>query len=203
MQPLRKFTGKAAPLDRADIDTDQIIPKQFLKRIERSGYGDFLFYDWRKHSDGSENSEFILNQPRYHGATILLVGRNFGCGSSREHAVWALRDYGFRAVIAPSFADIFSKNAINNGLAPIALPEPAVKELMGAAPEREGYSLQVDLASQSVSDSAGHHFNFSMEQFSRRRLLEGLDEIALSLVHEDAISGYEARRPRFKPAPSN
>ena len=202
MEPLRKFTGKVAPLDRADIDTDQIIPKQFLKRIERTGYGNFLFYDWRKHSDGADNSEFILNQPRYQGATVLLAGRNFGCGSSREHAVWALRDYGFRAVIAPSFADIFSKNAINNGLAPIVLPEPAVKELMQAALESEGYSLQLDLESQSVSDPAGRQFKFCMEQFSRRRLLEGLDEIALSLVHADAIAGYEARRPRFKPTAS-
>ena len=202
MEPWRNFTGKVAPLDRADIDTDQIIPKQFLKRIERGGYGDFLFYDWRKHSDGTDNFEFILNQSQYQGATILLAGRNFGCGSSREHAVWALRDYGFCAVIAPSFADIFSKNAINNGLAPIALPEPAVKELMRAALERDGYSLQLDLKSQSISDLAGRQFKFCMEQFSRRRLLEGLDEIALSLVHADAIASYEARRPRFKPTVS-
>src|ERR1051326_5285378 len=203
MEPLRNFTGKVAPLDRADIDTDQIIPKQFLKRIERTGYGDVLFYDWRKHSDGTENAGFILNQPQYQEATILLAGRNFGCGSSREHAGWALRDYGFRAVVAPSFADIFSKNAINNRLAPISLPEAQVRELMRAALRRQGYSLQLDLASESVTDPDGRCFKFSMDPFSRRRLLEGLDEIGLSLVHESAISGYEARRPRFKPAASS
>lgn len=202
MEPLRRFVGKAMPLDRADVDTDQVIPKQFLKRIERTGYGDFLFYDWRKRGDGNDNPEFVLNQSKYRGATILIAGRNFGCGSSREHAVWALRDYGFRAIIAPSFADIFSQNAINNGLAPISLLETKVEQLMQRASQRERYSLQIDLESESITDADGRRFDFRMDPFSRKRLLEGLDEIALSQAHERAIAAYEGRRPRFKPAAS-
>ncbi len=147
MQPFRKHTGKVAPLDRANIDTDQIIPKQFLKRIERTGFGEFLFYDWRRTKDGSQDPSFSLNQPRYKGASILVAGKNFGCGSSREHAVWALEDFGFRAVIAPSFADIFANNCVKNGVLTVVLTEEEVEEIVRRATELPNYQLAIDLES--------------------------------------------------------
>jgi 3-isopropylmalate/(R)-2-methylmalate dehydratase small subunit len=181
MTPFRKHTGIVAPLDRANVDTDQIIPKQFLKRIERTGFGEFLFYDWRYLSDGQLDPSFVLNQPRYQGASILIAGKNFGCGSSREHAPWALGEFGFRVIIAPSFADIFANNCFKNGMLPIALPEEQVNELMH---RRE---LTVDLQKQTIDDRIG----FRIGEFQRYCLLEGLDDIGLTLRYEDAIREYE------------
>jgi 3-isopropylmalate/(R)-2-methylmalate dehydratase small subunit len=172
-------------LDRPDVDTDQIIPKQFLKRIERTGYGEFLFYDWRQDPD------FELNRPGCAGARILLTGSNFGCGSSREHAAWALQDYGFDVVVAPSFGDIFFSNSVQIGLVPITLPQPQVKELMESA--GSGGILSVDLESQTIADAAGQTFEFEMESFVRHCLLNGLDSIGLTLQHEAAIGEFEAR----------
>ena len=198
MQAFQVHTGKAAPLDRANVDTDQIIPKQFLKRIERSGYGQFLFYDWRFLPDGKPNPEFVLNQPCYAGASILLAGKNFGCGSSREHAPWALLDYGFRAVIAPSFADIFANNCIKNGLLPVVLEQSEVTELMEKTAGRvEFYPLTVDLIEREVRDASGFRARFEIDEFKRKFLLEGLDDIALTLKHESSITEYEKRRPTF------
>lgn len=188
MQPFRQHTGLVAPLDRANVDTDQIIPKQFLKRIERTGFGQFLFYDWRYLPDGQLNPSFVLNEPRYEGASILVADKNFGCGSSREHAPWALGEYGFRVIIAPSFADIFANNCFKNGLLPIALPEEQVRELM----RKE--KLTVDLETQTITDEDGLCVKFEVGSFQRYCLLEGLDDIGLTLRHEDAISAYEARR---------
>jgi 3-isopropylmalate/(R)-2-methylmalate dehydratase small subunit len=182
MKQFRQTTGKVAVLDRADVDTDQIIPKQFLKRIERSGYGEFLFYDWRKDPD------FELNRPEYAGATILVTGRNFGCGSSREHAAWALQDYGFEVVIAPSFGDIFFQNALKIGLLPIRLAPGIVREL---ADEPE---LTVDLERLRIKTADGHEIPFELDPFRQRCLLEGLDDIALTLACEDAIDSFEAER---------
>ncbi len=198
MRPFVRETGLAVPLDRVNVDTDQIIPKQFLKRIERTGFGQFLFYDWRYLPDGSPNPEFVLNRPQYQGATILIAGRNFGSGSSREHAPWALTDYGFRAVIAPSFADIFYNNCFQNGLLPVVLPEEAVNELMrrAAAP---GYQLTVDLERCVVEDGEGFRAEFAVDEFRRHRMLHGLDEIGLTLQYEDEIAAYEARRPAWLP----
>jgi 3-isopropylmalate/(R)-2-methylmalate dehydratase small subunit len=183
MRPFRRITGRVAVLDRTDVDTDQIIPKQFLKRIERTGYGEFLFYDWRK------DPAFELNRPGYADATILVTGRNFGCGSSREHAAWALQDYGFEVVIAPSFGDIFSSNCGQIGLVVVALPAEQVRELMGES------ELTVDLEAQTISDPSGRTIPFDFDPFLRHRLLNGLDDIALTLEHEPAISAFEAGRP--------
>ncbi|MGQ9605752.1 MAG: 3-isopropylmalate dehydratase small subunit [Thermogutta sp.] len=194
MQPFVKHTGLAVPLDRSDVDTDQIIPKQFLKRIERTGFGQFLFFDWRYLEDGSPNREFILNHPRYRGATILLARRNFGCGSSREHAPWALADYGFRAIIAPSFADIFYNNSLKNGLLPVRLPEDAVDELFRRAQGMEGYHLTVDLEQCLVADEQGFRVPFELDSFRRECLLRGLDDIGLTLEHEEEITAYEKAR---------
>ncbi len=194
MQPFRTHTGIAVPLDRANIDTDQIIPKQFLKRIERTGFGEFLFYDWRFTPSGDPNLDFVLNEPRYRGASILLTGRNFGCGSSREHAPWALADYGFRAIVAPSFADIFFNNAFKNGLLPVLLPESRVAELMRRTQATPGYQLTVDLESCTVRDAEGFSATFKVDAFRRHCLLNGLDEIGLTLQHEAAIAAFEARR---------
>ncbi len=194
MQPFRTHTGIAVPLDRANIDTDQIIPKQFLKRIERTGFGEFLFYDWRFTPSGDPNLDFVLNEPRYRGASILLTGRNFGCGSSREHAPWALADYGFRAIVAPSFADIFFNNAFKNGLLPVVLPESHVAELMRRAQATPGYQLTVDLESCTVGDAEGFSATFKVDAFRRHCLLNGLDEIGLTLQHEAAIAAFEKRR---------
>ena len=193
MQPFIRHTGLAAPLERLNVDTDQIIPKQFLKRIERTGFGQFLFYDWRFRSDGEPNADFELNAERYQGATILVTGRNFGCGSSREHAVWALHDYGIRAIIAPSFADIFFNNCLSNGLLPITLPEEVVASLAERARECPGYRLTIDLESCTISDERGFSMGFEIDDFHRHRLLNGLDDIGLTLQYEDAIRAYEER----------
>ena len=183
MKELKQVTGRVAVLDRADVDTDQIIPKQFLKRIERTGYGEFLFFDWRQDPD------FELNRPEYTGATILVAGRNFGCGSSREHATWALQDYGFEVVVAPSFGDIFASNAAQIGLVTIALPEGDVQHLM------EARRLTVDLEAQTITDQNGHTVAFDFDPFRRHKLLNGLDDIGLTLEHEDEIAAYEVSSP--------
>ncbi len=187
MNAFRKHTGLVAPLDRANVDTDQIIPKQFLKRIERTGFGEFLFYDWRYLPDGQLNPSFVLNEPRYQGASILVADKNFGCGSSREHAPWALGEFGFRVIIAPSFADIFANNCFKNGMLPITLPAEQVQEMMRRAQQQEGYELTVDLERQTIDDS----IPFTVSEFQRYCLLEGLDDIGLTLKHEDAIKAYE------------
>jgi 3-isopropylmalate/(R)-2-methylmalate dehydratase small subunit len=194
MRPFRIHTGIVAPLDRPNVDTDQIIPKQFLKRVERTGFGEFLFYDWRYDEEGKPKEDFILNDPRYRGSTILVTARNFGCGSSREHAPWALLDYGFRAIIAPSFADIFMTNCMKNGIVPVVLTEEEVATLLHSATETPGYSLTVDLESRSVRDNAGFNASFSIDEFRRDCLLEGLDDIALTLQYEPQITAYEAKR---------
>jgi len=188
MKAFRQHTGLVAPLARANVDTDQIIPKQFLKRIERTGFGEFLFYDWRYLPDGQPNPSFVLNEPRYQGASILVADKNFGCGSSREHAPWALGEFGFRVIIAPSFADIFANNCFKNGMLPIAVN---VEEIMKHAQEREGYQLTVDLERQIIEDSDGLSIPFVVSEFQRYCLLEGLDDIGLTLRHEDAIRAYE------------
>jgi 3-isopropylmalate/(R)-2-methylmalate dehydratase small subunit len=191
MQPFKRHTGQAVPLDRANVDTDAIIPKQFLKRIERTGYGPFLFFDWRYTPDGKENPQFILNRPGYREGTILLAGPNFGSGSSREHAPWALQQFGFQAIIAPSFADIFYNNCFENGLLPVTLPEQTVADLIKRA--RPGYELTVDLEKQTVSDKEGFEVRFDIDPFRRHLLLNGLDSIGLTLQHGDKIKAYEAR----------
>jgi 3-isopropylmalate/(R)-2-methylmalate dehydratase small subunit len=192
MQAFTKLTGLVAVMDRSDVDTDQIIPKQFLKRIERSGYEKFLFFDWRYHEDGSENADFELNQPAVQGASILVAGRNFGCGSSREHAVWALENYGFRVVIAPSFADIFFNNSFKNGVLPIPMDEALVQRLFDNFAQHPGYRLTVDLETQTISDQFGLNEPFQVAEFRRHCLLNGLDDIALTLAHEHRITAYEA-----------
>jgi len=194
MQPFRKHTGKVAPLYRANVDTDQIIPKQFLKRIEKTGFGEFLFNDWRRKPDGTPEPNFVLNQPQYSGASILVAAKNFGCGSSREHAVWALADYGFRAVIAPSFADIFANNCVKNGVLTVVLKENEGEEIARRA-EKSNYQLTVDLEERCVRDDSGFAANFSIDEFTRHCLLEGLDDIGLTLQHGDEISAYESRHP--------
>jgi 3-isopropylmalate/(R)-2-methylmalate dehydratase small subunit len=194
MEPFRRHEGRMAPLDRANVDTDQIIPKQFLKRIERSGFGPFLFYDWRRNDPG-----FVLNRPEYGGATVLVAGPNFGCGSSREHAPWSLEDAGFRAVIAPSFADIFRTNCLKIGLLPVALPEASVRRLLELAEEDPATTVAVDLESQTVS-AAGFSERFELDPYSRECLLNGWDAVALTLRHEAEIGAYESRRESWLPA---
>ena len=191
MQPFTKHTGLVAPLDRANVDTDQIIPKQFLKRIERTGFGEFLFYDWRYLPNGEPNPSFVLNEPRYRGASVLVADKNFGCGSSREHAPWALGEFGFRAILAPSFADIFANNCFKNGMLPIALTEAQIEEIMSRAQQREGYELTVDLERQTIEDSHGLSILFVVGEFQRYCLLEGLNDIGLTLKHEALIREYE------------
>ncbi len=198
MKPFHREDGVLIPLDRSDVDTDQIIPKQFLKRIERTGYGDFLFDDWRHDGSGASRPEFIFNQPEYAPGTVLVAGRNFGCGSSREHAVWALVDYGIRAVVAESFADIFRTNALGSGLLPVTLPEHEVRALLDLAAEQPGISVAVDLEMQTVT-CGDLRFAFTIDAFERRRLLEGLDDIGLTLEHEAAITAFESRRPAWMP----
>jgi 3-isopropylmalate/(R)-2-methylmalate dehydratase small subunit len=193
MQPFTQHTGLVVTLDRSNVDTDAIIPKQFLKRIERNGFEDFLFFDWRYLEDGkTPNPEFALNQPRFQGATILVARRNFGSGSSREHAVWALENYGFRAVIAPSFADIFYNNAFKNGVLPIALREEQVEDLFQRTAQTAGYRLTVDLEQQTITDEQGLALSFTLDDFRRHCLLNGLDDIAMTLTHADQIAAYEA-----------
>ena len=191
MKPFTTHTGIVALLDRLNIDTDQIIPKQFLKRIERTGYGQFLFYDWRFRKDGSQDPEFELNFPRFQNATILVTAANFGCGSSREHAPWALLDYGFRTILAPSFSDIFYNNCFQNGMLPVRLSESIIKELMARIRQKEGYELSVDLESQTIQDASGLFVSFELEPFRRECLLKGLDDIGLTLLHEEKIRAYE------------
>ncbi len=193
MKPFRTVTSLAAPLDAVNVDTDQIIPKQFLKRIERTGYyGEFLFFDWRLNPDRTPNPEFSLNKPQYEGAEILIAGRNFGCGSSREHAAWALGDFGFRCIIAPSFADIFFSNAAKNGILLVVLPDEKVAELLKRA-HRPGYQLTVSLEEQTVTDPQGFHERFTIDEFRRSCLLEGLDDIGLAMRHTGALDAYERR----------
>lgn len=194
MQPFRKHTGKVAPLYRANVDTDQIIPKQFLKRVEKTGFGEFLFNDWRRSASGESDQNFVLNQLQYAGASILVAGKNFGCGSSREHAVWALADYGFRAVIASSFADIFANNCVKNGVLTVALAEQECAQIAHRA-ETPGYQLTIDLEKCTVQDGQGLSATFKMDEFTRHCLLEGLDDIGLTLQHEAEISKYESKHP--------
>ena len=193
MEPFRKLTSLAAPLDRTNVDTDQIIPKQFLKRIERTGYGEFLFFDWRRTASGDPNPEFELNNPRYSGAQILIAGKNFACGSSREHAAWALSDYGFRAVIAPTFADIFFSNAGKNGIVLVRLSEEQVAELLTNAKTISNYQLTVSLEAQTVTDTHGFHATFEVDPFRKFCLIEGLDDIGLTLRHEPALDKFESQ----------
>lgn len=192
MKPFTVHTGKVAGLDRANVDTDQIIPKQFLKRIERTGFGQFLFYDWRYRADGAQNEEFELNQPANQGASILVARENFGCGSSREHAPWALLDYGFEVIIAPSFADIFHQNCLKNGMLPIALSDEDVTALLKNA-EQEDFTVTVDLEKQIVTDGAEFVRTFRVDPHWKRMLLEGLDEIGYTLSFDEDIVAYEAR----------
>ena len=197
MIPFRTHTGLVASLDRANVDTDQIIPKQFLKRIERTGFGEFLFYDWRRLSNGEVDPAFPLNDPKYRGASVLVTGKNFGCGSSREHAPWALGDYGFRAIIAPSFADIFANNCLKNGLLPVVLEEQEVATILRRGQELNGYQLTVDLERRLVTDSEDFLASFSIDDFQRQCLMEGLDDIGLTLRYEADIMAYEGQRPRW------
>ena len=193
MQAFIKHCGITVALDRANVDTDQIIPKQFLKRIERSGFGKFLFFDWRFNDDSTDNTEFELNQPAVKEATVLLTKRNFGSGSSREHAVWALADYGFRCVIAPSYADIFFNNCFKNGVLPIVLPADQIDQLFANVATHGQYELTIDLESQTVQDGRGLEFSFDVNEFRRHCLLNGLDDIALTLEHEAKITAFEQR----------
>jgi len=200
MKPFVVHTGVVAPLDRVNVDTDAIIPKQFLKRIERSGFGQFLFFEWRFTPDGKEIESFVLNQPEYRNSTVLLARNNFGCGSSREHAPWALLDFGFRAIIAPSFADIFYNNCFKNGILPIKLSEEQVDELFKRAQSKKGYQLTIDLQEQVVRDDEGLSYPFEVDPYRRYCLLNGLDDIGITLQYEDKIAAYEAKH---NPMPSN
>ena len=193
MQIFTKHIGKAVPLFQSNIDTDQIIPKQFLTRIERTGYGAFLFNDWRLNPDGTPKADFVLNDPRYRGASILVAGANFGCGSSREHAPWSLTDYGFRAVIAPSFGDIFFNNSLKNGFLPVKLDEPIVKLIVEKAKTLDDYRVTIDLTAQTVTDDHGLNAHFEIDEFRRFCLLNGLDDIGLTLKNEQSITDYEQR----------
>jgi 3-isopropylmalate/(R)-2-methylmalate dehydratase small subunit len=203
MDPFQRHSGLVAPLDRANVDTDQIIPKQFLKSIRRTGFGPNLFDEWRYLDRGEPgqdssrrplNPDFVLNQPRYRGASILLARRNFGCGSSREHAPWAIAEYGFRALIAPSYADIFFNNCLKNGLLPIVLDEATVDRLFGEVLARPGYQLTIDLAAQAVTTPAGEALRFDVDPFRKECLLNGWDDIGLTLRHKDRIAAFEQAR---------
>jgi len=199
MKPFTVHRGRGAPLDRVNVDTDQIIPKQFLKRIEKTGFGQFVFYDWRFSGDGKKNLDFVLHEPRYEGASILVAGKNFGCGSSREHAVWALADFGFRAVVSSSFADIFANNSTKNGFLAVRLTEEEAATLMKRAQEIDDYEITIDLEKCEVRDDQGFRASFPVDKFVRHCLLNGLDDIGLTLQHETAIADYESRHPA--PAP--
>jgi 3-isopropylmalate/(R)-2-methylmalate dehydratase small subunit len=191
MQPFRKHKGMVAPLDRVNVDTDQMVPKQFLKALTREGFGRTLFYDWRYLAGEKPNPDFVLNYPRYQGASILVARANFGCGSSREHAPWALGDYGFRALIAPSYADIFYNNCFKNGILPVTLSDAEVDEIFRRTETDVGYELTVDLENQTVSDECGLRISFTLDPFRRECLLNGWDDIGLTLRHEDQIASYE------------
>jgi 3-isopropylmalate/(R)-2-methylmalate dehydratase small subunit len=191
MEAFKQHSGIVGPVDRVNVDTDAIIPKQFLKRIERTGFGQFLFFEWRFHENGDINTEFALNQPRYQGASVLVSRVNFGCGSSREHAPWAIMDYGFKTVIAPSYADIFYNNCFKNGILPIKLSEEQVEELFQRTAKHEGYKLHVDLETKKITDDFGLVYSFELDEHLRQFLLQGLDDIGLTLQHQDAITAYE------------
>jgi 3-isopropylmalate/(R)-2-methylmalate dehydratase small subunit len=193
MELFKTLTSLAAPLDRTNVDTDQIIPKQFLKRIERTGYGDFLFFDWRQTPDGTPVADFVINDPHYKGAQILVAGKNFGCGSSREHAAWALSDFGFRAVIAPTFADIFFSNAGKNGIVLVRLSEDQVNTILQNAQKIPGYQLTVSLEAQTVTDGRGFNATFEIDPFRKFCLIEGLDDIGLTLRHAAALDTFESK----------
>ncbi len=195
MKPFNVHLGRVAPLERVNVDTDQIIPKQFLKRIEKTGFGEFLFYDWRFGADGKKNADFVLDDPRYEGASILVAGKNFGCGSSREHAVWALADFGFRGVISSSFADIFANNSTKNGFLTVRLSEDEVAYLMKCALDIDDYQLTIDLERCEVRDEQGFREQFPIDDFVRHCLLNGLDDIGLTLQHEAEIVAYEKHHP--------
>ena len=199
MRPFKQHTGVVVPLDRSDVDTDQIIPARYLKRIERTGYGQFLFAAKRYRDDGTPDPDFVLNRPEYREGTVVVAGRNFGCGSSREHAPWALQEYGFRVVIAPSFGDIFANNAAQIGLLTITLPEERVRQILDTAAAREGYQLSVDLESQTVTDGFGRQDGFEIDGFKKHCLLHGLDAIGLTLQHDAEIARFEAARPAWMP----
>lgn len=186
-----KHKGLVAPLDRVNVDTDQMVPKQFLKRLTREGFGRVLFYDWRYLPGEKPNPDFILNAPRYKGASVILARANFGCGSSREHAPWAILDYGFRAILAPSYADIFYNNCFKNGILPVTLSNEQMDELFKRTERTKGYELTVDLEQQVVTDEEGLRYSFTIDPFRRECLLQGLDDIGLTLVHEPDISAYE------------
>jgi len=194
MKPFTTLKGIVAPLEALNVDTDQIIPKQFLKRIERTGFGEFLFCDWRLKSDGTPNPDFEMNAPRYKGANVLLAMDNFGCGSSREHAPWAIEDFGIRCIIAPSYADIFFNNCFNNGMLPIVLPAEAVEALFGEIRAVQSYELAIDLPSQTITKPDGSTLSFEVDAFKKKCLLEGLDPIGLTLQHEAKISAFEKAR---------
>jgi 3-isopropylmalate/(R)-2-methylmalate dehydratase small subunit len=208
MKPFTQHSGLVAPLDRANVDTDQIIPKQFLKSIKRTGFGPNLFDEWRYLDEGYPgqdsskrplNPDFVLNQPRYQGASVLLARKNFGCGSSREHAPWALEEHGFRAILAPSFADIFFNNSFKNGLLPIVLDEKDIDELFVQAEQNEGYQLTIDLAAQTVTRPDGVQYSFEIDEFRKHCLLNGLDDIGLTLQDADAIASFEAKHKASQP----
>jgi len=199
MEPFTTHSGLVVPLDRTNVNTDEIIPARFLKSIKRTGFGSALFANWRLQSDGSPNPDFVLNQPRYQGASILLAGDNFGCGSSREHAPWAIREYGFRCIIAPSFANIFYNNCFNNGILPVSIDEATVRELIAETDATQGYTLNVDLAAQTVTTPDGRVLSFEIDQFRKQASLQGLDNIGWTLSHADEIAAYEARRRQEAP----
>jgi 3-isopropylmalate/(R)-2-methylmalate dehydratase small subunit len=196
MQPFKKHSGLVAPLDRVNVDTDQMVPKQFLKLLTREGYGRVLFYDWRYHRGENPDPDFVLNYPRYKDASILLARANFGCGSSREHAPWAILDYGFRAILAPSYADIFYNNCFKNGILPVTLSNEQMDELFKHTEQNEGYRVTVDLENQVVTDEKGLRYSFTVDPFRRECLLKGLDDIGLTLVHEADISSFEQKNLR-------
>ena len=195
MNPFTLSKSVVAPLNRVDVDTDQIIPAQFLKRVERTGFGQFMFFKWRFNEDGSPNPNFVLNEPAYQGASILVSGRNFGSGSSREHAPWALLDYGFKCIIAPSFADIFTNNCLQNGILLVQLPEDTVRRIIDKAEARTGYELNLDLEAQRVWDEDEEIIaEFDIDEFVKYKLLNGLDDIGLTMQHEDKIAAFEKAR---------
>jgi len=197
MKPFTKLTGFVAPIDRVNVDTDQMVPKQFLKLLTREGYGRVLFYDWRYLPGEKPNPDFVLNKPRYKGASVFIARANFGCGSSREHAPWAILDYGVRAILAPSYADIFYNNCFKNGILPVTLTDEQMDELFKRTEQNEGYSLTVDLEQQAVTDAKGLRYNFTVDPFRRECLLKGLDDIGLTLVHEPEIAAYEKKSLRI------
>jgi 3-isopropylmalate/(R)-2-methylmalate dehydratase small subunit len=199
VEPFRGHTGVVAPFDQTDVDTDLIVPARYLKRIERTGYGRFLFYSKRFRADGTPDPDFVLNRPQYQEASVLVAGRNFGCGSSREHAPWALQDYGFKAIVAPSFADIFANNAAQIGLLTITLPEARIRQILDTAATREGYQVTIDLEAQTVTDGFGRVDRFEIDAFKKHCLLNGLDAIGLTLRHDAEIAKFEANRPGWMP----